>query len=352
MMKKKLFLVLFGLVVCGGFLNAQTQSIDEAVLRASIRMGADLPAGATVAVIHFRADPQTLATYMVNQLHGTLLRNRSVTPIRPNEEQLQNIRDTLRFNAEGGIEEEAARSIGRLLGVRYLIIGSVERSASAYEILVVAVDVESAESKSRYSASVNPNDAALASVLGITPAFGGTSTSDSAPALVDLDTWRNKRIYLGGMAGVGLVSMPDNYLSPVLGFVSEFSLLPFLSLEVDLDIGLGISIIDRSSIFIFSPTLMAKFGYRFPRIELFFDIGYTILLGDIFFAAPEVGVTFGVKVGPGILFGKSSQTAPILTSDASSFLGKYSLGYKVGVVDKKKKPAPQTDTTQSDTSDD
>jgi len=367
-MKKKLFLFFIGLVVCVGFLNAQT--LDETILRAALRIGTDLPAGSTVAVINFRADPETLASYMINELHGTLLRNRSVTPVKPNEAQQQNIRDTLRFDAAGGIEGESARSIGRLLSVRYLITGSVQRGASGYEILVVTVDVESTELKSRYSATVNSNDATIASLLGTTPAVGSSSSSrsdrsssssrdtrsDSPPAPADLDTWRNKWIYLGGTSGVGIYfdsALGDEYNDedfssgalPVLGFLSEFSLLPFLSLEVDLDIGLG------PPGFIFSPTLLAKFGYRFPRIELFFDVGYTMVSGGIFVLAPIIGGTFGVKVGPGILFAKYHGTLTPLSISGSS-IGKISLGYKVGVVNKKKKPVPQTDTTQSDSSGD
>jgi len=96
-MKKKFFTVIFGLAVCCGFLNAQTQTLDEAILRASVKIGTDLPAGATVAVIHFSSNKETFNTYVINELHGAILRNRRLTPVKPDERQLQSIRDELRL---------------------------------------------------------------------------------------------------------------------------------------------------------------------------------------------------------------------------------------------------------------
>jgi hypothetical protein len=161
-MKKKLFLFFFGLAACGVFLNAQTpaqtQTLDEAVLRAALKIGADLPEGATVAVVHFRSELETLNDYVVNGLHAALLRNRRVTPVKPNERQVQSVRDGLRFNDAGEIDGESARGIGRLLGAQYLATGSLEITGSRYEIVFTALDTGGGEIKSRYAAYLNPNE--------------------------------------------------------------------------------------------------------------------------------------------------------------------------------------------------
>jgi len=157
-MKQKLFPLIFGLVVCGGFLNAQTQTLDEAVLRAALKIGADLPTNASVAVIHFSSDLEKLNDYVINELHAAILRNRRLTPVKPDQGQFQKIKDELHFTEAGEIDEESARSIGQLLKVQYLVTGSIEITASGYGILFTAIDIESTERQSQYSASLNPND--------------------------------------------------------------------------------------------------------------------------------------------------------------------------------------------------
>jgi len=367
-MKQKLFPLIFGLVVCGGFLNAQT--LDEAILRAALRIGSDLPANATVALIHFRSDTETLTAYVMNELHGALLRNRRVTPVKPDEGQLQKIRDELRFNEAGEIDEESARSIGQLLGARYLVSGSMERGASGYELLVTAVDAESAEQKSQYSASVNPNDVTqmmpeLAQSLAEQEKEEARIRREQDREQARADPWRNKWIYLGGMLGGGPYEYiyydydenghyndRDNIEASsglfAFGLVSEFALLPFFSIEVDLGFGFG------GGRFLVMP-ILAKIGYRFTRVELAFDIGYTIGLGF------TLGGTFGFKAGPGVLFlkmlGTISPDSDTVTSSMAWFVG-----YKVGLIDKKQKgtQAPQanassdkeTQELQADTSDD
>ena len=364
-MKKKLFLVFLGLAACGVFLEAQT--LDEAILRAALRIGTDLPTGATVAVIHFRSDSERLNDYVINELHNAILRNRRVTPVKPDETRFQSIRDELRFNEAGEIDEESAQSIGRLLGVRYLVTGSIERGNSGYGILFTAVDAESAELQSRYSASVNPNDAALVSMLGRSPgggASGGGASESGALPLSPEDAararaWRKKRVYLGGMLGGGFHEYEykvrysgrysDYYRTYTggigglfaLGFVSEFALLPFFSIELDL--GFGAPGQTDHGLLKVIPVIpiLAKLGGRFGQVELSFDIGYTIGLGF------TLGGTFGVHAGPGVLFVKMlgmpepSVPSAAVQNDASFDSAMlWFVGYKVGLGDKKPRALP------------
>ena len=327
-MKKKLFLVILGLAY-GVFLGAQT--LDETILRAALRIGTDLPVNTTVAVIHFHSDSETLTDYVINELHGAILRNRRITPIKPDEGQFQNIRDELRFNEAGEIDEESAQSIGRMLGARYLVTGSIERSGSGYGILFTAVDAENAELRSRYSASVNPNDAMLASLSG--RALGGSASAGTSPpsAPVDPNTWKNKWVYLGGMIGGGMYNESIGLFAP--GFVSEFALLPFFSIELSLSYWLGPGF--------GALPILAKVGYRFAQIELFFDIGYAI--GPP--AGFTVGGTFGVHLGPGVLFTKFIGMPPS-SEGSSNSAWVWSVGYKWGVGNTKKTvpKAPQPDS--------
>jgi len=178
------------------------------------------------------------------------------------------------------------------------------------------------------------------------PAQQNNNQAIAAPPVDSSTAWKNKWIYLGGMIGGGIYTYEytdtyyeydytSYYSSPKrrtrtvngthglfgFGVLSEFALLPFLSLELDL----GLLNLDPIV------PIMVKLGYRFDRVELFFDAGYTINLGL------SLGGTFGYNIGPGVLFLKILDVPPILStreySDGNVIMG--FVGYKVGLVDKR-----------------
>jgi len=163
-MKKKLLMIFFGLALCGVFLNAQT--LDEAILSAAVKISRDLPSGVTAAIIDFKSNSDELNAYVINALHGAILRSRRITSLRLNQEQHENIRGNLSYNAAGELSAELAQNIGRSLGVQYLITGLLELSDSDYNIAFNAFDTN-AYLQSQYTSSLNPrNNAQLASFLG------------------------------------------------------------------------------------------------------------------------------------------------------------------------------------------
>jgi len=164
-MKKKLFFAFFGLFIFSAFLNAQ--SLDEAIIGAALKISRDLPANTTAAIINFRSDSEKLNDYVVNELYGAILRNRSIVPVKPDPVQLQSIRGDLPSDMTDTVGRESAQRIGRLLGAQYLVTGSTERVGSEYKINFNAIDTN-AELKSRYSVTLNPqNDSQFALLLGI-----------------------------------------------------------------------------------------------------------------------------------------------------------------------------------------
>ena len=157
------------------------------------------------------------------------------------------------------------------------------------------------------------------------------SSEDDEPAD---DTWKNKLVYLGGIAGGGMIiqefeetrydsygNSNKNSYTDILGltffgFQANFWPLKFLALEADL--GLGIS---NSEVSLIIP-LLIKFGGRPGRMELTGNIGYIIGSGL------TVGTTAGFCIGPGVLsldiFVVPSPLVYIVTA-----------GYKIGVGNKK-----------------
>jgi len=181
-MKRIFMLVFLWIAVCGAVIYAQT--LDEAILTAAITMGRELPAGASVAVIDFISDSENLSEYVLNEFYGAILRNRGVIPVQPNQGQFKSIRDE--YNKAGELNSESAKSIGKLLGVQYLITGSIKQNGSLYSIVFIAVNLD-VEIKSQYQASINPrSDTQFASLLNIKPQSQppAASTSRQKPVTI------------------------------------------------------------------------------------------------------------------------------------------------------------------------
>jgi len=178
--KKNFFMFFLGVAVCAAALNAQT--LDLAIIGAAAKISRDLPAGAPVAVINFRSDSENLNEYVLNELYGAILRNRSVVPVQPNQRQFQTIHGEL--NKAGKLNSESAQNIGKLLGAQYLITGSIEQVGALYKIVFNAVSLD-AELQSQYQASLNPrNDTQLASLLSGESQPSAASFSQPKPVTI------------------------------------------------------------------------------------------------------------------------------------------------------------------------
>jgi hypothetical protein len=201
--------------------------------------------------------------------------------------------------AEARAAEALATAEVRMAEVRVAETREAERRAT--ETSVVAV----------------PGSATSVPVQQIPP-YTRTST--------DADAWSNKWVYLGGALGGGRYTY-HNYSgnsSGILasaGVVADFAITNFFSLETILAFGYADGVV--------SPVipLMARLGWKFAKIELSADVGYTIGTGL------TAGGTFGVNVGPGVIFAKFYAIPTPTTIDDSIMFAL--LGYKIGIVNKR-----------------
>jgi len=208
-MRKKFLLTLIGLALFGILLNAQT--FDKAILNVAVKISRDLPAGTSVAIIDFSYDSDELNAYVINGLHGAILRNRRITSLRLDQEQLGNIREELHYNASGELSVESAQNNGRRLGVQYLITGSIERIDSDYLIIFNAVDTY-AHLQSQYSSPLNPrNDAQLASFLGSTMQSETASQMQAQNESEQEDKLVSLKFSLGEIISISWFDATDEY---------------------------------------------------------------------------------------------------------------------------------------------
>jgi hypothetical protein len=134
------------------------------------------------------------------------------------------------------------------------------------------------------------------------------------------------KIYLGGTLGGGRYTytyrggnLSGSAFS--LGLLGDFALTNFLSLETMLTVNYA------EGVYSLVIPLMAKLGWKFAKIDLSADIGYTINTGL------TVGGTFGFNAGPGVIFAKFYAIPAPTTIDDIIMLGFF--GYKIGVGNKR-----------------
>jgi len=353
-MKKKLLLTFLWLTLCGTLLNAQT--LDGAIINAAVRISQDLPAGSSAVVIDFISDSNDLNAYVINQLYGAILRNRRVTSVRLNQEQLRNIREALSYNEAGELIVESAQNIGQILGVQYLVTGSLKLVGSEYRIAFNAVNTN-AELQSQYTATLNPrNDTRLASFLGInTPAASSVSRQETeaqreqrmaeeakraqerAEAEARREQRRQKRAEIPESAKrlntVG-VSIGTWFVDPlfILTVRGTYSPVRNIFLEAGLDLGLGSTYEDVEVYYSLYP--YAHVGYFVPfvgRGGWYAGIGASFMTGQykFFYGEAQVNVfAFDLITGFNIMnFLDISYTFRIGGFDSSLCGGKLSIGY-------------------------
>ena len=180
-----------------------------------------------------------------------------------------------------------------------------------------------------------------------TPGFGG-NYQDERTSTQNNSAWKDKWIYLGVGFGIGSstsvkttqFSIPDfpyyynhekEEKAPLYapGMIIDFFLLPFFSIELGFNFGLGYG--DRDVVPVIP--ILAKLGYRILQMEFSIDAGYTIGAGF------TIGGTFGVNVGMGILFAKflSIPKASHVEGNDNNLVSGMAgfLGYKIGIINKR-----------------
>jgi TolB-like protein len=301
-----------------------------------VRISRELPANSKVVVINFRSDSEELNDYVIDELTGAIIRNRRVILVKLNKGQLQSIRDELGLNTVGEITDESAHSIGRLLGVQYLITGSIERIGSEYKILFTAVDTN-AEPRSEYSVILNPqNDAQLALLLGVSP-VNTPSSQESArakkePITVNPET--NARLNtLGVSVGSGV------FFDPFVFFTVHGTYAPVRNLFLEIGCNVGFVSVYADDLYIYSTGVEAYYSiYPFAHIGVFlpfsrkggwyFGAGAGYMIGEYTFAWGKAPVSsFTADFLTGFNFWNFLDVSFTVRTDFNSANYRVSIGY-------------------------
>ena len=206
----KKILVFAVLIFLAAIVHAQT--LNSAIEEAANEISERLPERTTVVVINFQSDSERLTDYVIDELNGKIA---NIGKIRPVERRLLNeLRSELNFNMSGEVSDESAQNIGRMLGSRYIILGSIDFIGSQYRIRFRAITTETASIEYSFFQNIR-NDAVLESLLRGTGALADFTSEERIRAsalnlFFGLGSFTVQKDYIGGgitaaFEGVGTV---------------------------------------------------------------------------------------------------------------------------------------------------
>ena len=157
-------------------------ALDQAISYSASEIESRLEPGVRVAVLNFKSPSERLSNYVLEEMATMLTRNGKVTVVE--RSNLEFILWELRYERSGDISDEAARTIGRILGAQYVVSGVIEESSANYVVQFKTMPVEPPALQTLTRVSV-VKDAQIANLMNAdTPNLtaAGTSTLTAADA--------------------------------------------------------------------------------------------------------------------------------------------------------------------------
>jgi hypothetical protein len=201
-------------------------SLDQAVGEAAAELNASLYPGAVVAMVNFNSGSEKMAVFVMEEVHRLLVQGGVLTVVE--RRQVDLVREELNFQMSGEVSDETFQGIGHMIGLEYIITGSIERIGKVYRFRIWAVDVDTAQVTASYSTNVQ-NDRIAASLMGVSADLVGLD--DFTPLersgaflfnlipLVSIGSWMMAD-YKGALitSGIQMVGFTLCIVSSALGF--------------------------------------------------------------------------------------------------------------------------------------
>ncbi|MDR0450303.1 MAG: P13 family porin [Treponema sp.] len=153
-MKRNLFAFIV-FISLSGFMYAQT-SLDQALVDAAQQLSERLEKGSTVAVMQIRSPAGQLSDYVIDELNNHIVNTGALIAV--DRHQLDLIRGEIDFNDTDEVSQQSQQQVGRMLGARSIITGSLNDVAGSYRLVLRALSVENAAIQASVSLNVDKND--------------------------------------------------------------------------------------------------------------------------------------------------------------------------------------------------
>jgi len=199
--------------------------LNEVIERSARGVEEALPQKTMVAVLNFASPSDTFSDdYVIEELTGELVRGRKVTVV--DRKRLALIRDEMNLQQSGEVSDESAQALGRLLGAKSIVSGTLTDMGTYYRFRINVISVETAAIQTQVSLDLK-NDQQVAFLLG------GNSSGGSVS--------KKKPVSQKEPAGTGAAAR-DNWISGEImpGFsINKDGLIPWAGIGVSYERMLG-----------------------------------------------------------------------------------------------------------------
>jgi len=159
--------------------TAAGMDLDAAIKEAATQMTTRIPSGTMVALVSLASPSTAFSTQVLTRLESAIVNSGKLVVV--DRANLDKIRAEQGFQLSGEVDDESAKSIGKLLGAGAIITGSLTDLGDVYSLVLKAINIKTATVAVSYLADLTKTtriETLLATRDGA--GLGGTATAASA----------------------------------------------------------------------------------------------------------------------------------------------------------------------------
>ncbi|MDR2784681.1 MAG: hypothetical protein LBB83_02080 [Treponema sp.] len=148
--------------------------LDSAIRETSDYLNEKIEPGILMAVLSIKTDYPPLSEYIIDGLTANIVNDGLFTVV--DRQRLDEIRAEQDFQMSGEVDDRSAQEIGRILGAKTIIVGSVSPLGNLWRLSVRALDVESAQVQGLFNRNIPTGDATITALTSgpAVPIAGGS----------------------------------------------------------------------------------------------------------------------------------------------------------------------------------
>jgi uncharacterized lipoprotein YmbA len=143
---KKLFVIGLVAILCACASKPATNvaglDLDTAISQAATQMERRIPAGTMVALVSVASPSTAFSTQVLTRLESAIVGNGNLVVV--DRANLDKVREEQGFQLSGEVDDESAKSIGKLLGAGAIVTGTLADLGDVYSLTLKAINIETA----------------------------------------------------------------------------------------------------------------------------------------------------------------------------------------------------------------
>jgi hypothetical protein len=157
-MRNKVFGIILLIMLIMGCVGAKPavysggMDLDTAIREAAMRMEKNLSGGTKVALVSMASSSVQFSEYVINRLEAALVDGGKLVVV--DRANLDKVRAEQGFQLSGEVDDDSAKSIGKLLGAGAIVTGSFISIGDMYSLTIKAINIETATVAVSYPADI------------------------------------------------------------------------------------------------------------------------------------------------------------------------------------------------------